>query len=279
MKICPKCKNEYREGITYCADCGCELIEEGVEKAEHELLMEAEYPLAKETLEYLEYCKFTTIFADEPDEEGQVRLYCKKKEYKEALKQAQGFVQVKMQKAMEEKLAGMSEAEVEEMVEETLNEAPPSNVYQNYEDKAEEHKSSAVSFLIIGAIGLVVVVLSWFDMLPFSVGGSGNWFTHGILFAFFVIFVLIGVVSAKSVGKYKELASKEATVQSALEKYLTETFTYEVISEIVADTEEEAYFKRMAYMRDKVAADFPETAQNGSFVESLLDEHYDKIFG
>ena len=279
MKICPKCKNEYREGITHCADCGCELIEEGVAKADHELLLEAEYPLAKEVSEYLEYCKFTTIFTDEPDEEGKVRLYCKKKEYKEAFKQVQGFMQIKTQKAMEDEFAGMSETEVEEMVEETLAEAPPSNVYQNYEDRAEEHKSSAVSFLIIGAIGLVVVVLSWFDMLPFSVGGSGNWFTHGILFAFFVIFILIGIVSAKSVGKYKELASKEATVQSALEKYLAETFTYEVMSGIVADTEEEAYFKRMTFMRDKVAADFPETSANGSFVESLLDEHYDKIFG
>ncbi len=28
MAWCPKCKNEYREGITVCADCGCELVDE-----------------------------------------------------------------------------------------------------------------------------------------------------------------------------------------------------------------------------------------------------------
>lgn len=28
MPWCPKCKNEYREGITVCADCGCELVAE-----------------------------------------------------------------------------------------------------------------------------------------------------------------------------------------------------------------------------------------------------------
>lgn len=279
MKICPKCKNEYRDSITHCADCGCELIDEGSEKVERKFLLEAEYPLAKEAVEYLEYCKFTTVFADEPDEDGQVRLYCEKKEFKEAFKQVQGFVQVKMQEAMEEKLTGMSEAEVEEMVKEEIAEAPPSNVYQNYEERAEEHKSSAVSFLIIGAIGLVVVALSWFDILPFSIGGSGNWFTHGILFAVFVIFILIGIVSAKSVSKYQELASKEATVQSALEKYMAETFNYEVMSQIIAGSEEEAYFKRMTYMREQVAKDFPEVSENGSFVESLLDEHYDKLFG
>ena len=27
MAWCPKCKNEYREGFTVCADCGCELVE------------------------------------------------------------------------------------------------------------------------------------------------------------------------------------------------------------------------------------------------------------
>lgn len=28
MAWCPKCKNEYREGITVCADCGCALVDE-----------------------------------------------------------------------------------------------------------------------------------------------------------------------------------------------------------------------------------------------------------
>lgn len=28
MAWCPKCKSEYREGYTVCADCGCELVEE-----------------------------------------------------------------------------------------------------------------------------------------------------------------------------------------------------------------------------------------------------------
>ena len=32
MPWCPKCKNEYKEGIKICADCGCELVSEEKEE-------------------------------------------------------------------------------------------------------------------------------------------------------------------------------------------------------------------------------------------------------
>lgn len=45
MPWCPKCKNEYKEGIKTCSDCGCELVEN--EPAEDEELSEAEAALQK----------------------------------------------------------------------------------------------------------------------------------------------------------------------------------------------------------------------------------------
>ena len=40
---CPKCRNEYREGITKCADCGCDLVDSLDEyDKEHEAEKEAE---------------------------------------------------------------------------------------------------------------------------------------------------------------------------------------------------------------------------------------------
>lgn len=39
MPWCPKCKNEYKEGITVCMDCNCELVEEEpVDRSELEIL-------------------------------------------------------------------------------------------------------------------------------------------------------------------------------------------------------------------------------------------------
>lgn len=278
MKICPKCKNEYRKEILYCADCGCELVDEKEETQKKECLIEADYPFVKEAEAYLKYCNVNTVYMDEPDEEGMVRLYCDKKEEKEAKRQLQGFEQAKKQKEAEDKLADMTAEEVEKMVEEAQAEAA-NHVYQNSKDKAEDHKSSAVSFFVIGAIGLVLVILSWFELIPISIGGSGNWFSHGILFVFFVLFLVIGAVSAKNVKKYEQLATKEEQQQHTLQKYLQETCSKDVLEQITADSEEEAYFKRMNYMREQVAETFPELAENEAFVEALLDEHYDTFFG
>ena len=34
MPWCPKCKNEYQDGIRLCADCGCELVNKLTEREE-----------------------------------------------------------------------------------------------------------------------------------------------------------------------------------------------------------------------------------------------------
>lgn len=280
MKICPKCKNEYREGITHCADCDCELVDVNAEKQKVSQLVETPYPVAMRAKEYLEYCKFEDISVDEPDEEGMARVFCREKDYKAALKQVQVFLCEEARQAMEGKLSQMSEEELEEMKEEASGKVfSPSNIYQNYEAKAAENKASAYCFLALGALGVAVVILSWFGKVPFSIGGSGNWFSHGVMLIIFIIFFIVGIISAKSVGKYKALAGKEADTQSELVAYLEEAFTSEVLSEIEADTEEEAYFKRMNYMRSQVLDKYAEYELDVSFVESLLDEHYDKLFG
>lgn len=282
MKICPKCKNEYRDGITHCADCDCELISVNEENSNKIQLIHAPYPVVKKVQEYLEYCKFTSVSADEPDENGIMSLYCEDKEYKKAYQQMSVYLAEEQKKAQEAYLAGMTEEEMAAMEaerEEAVKQIPPSNIYQNYAAKAEDNKSSAISFWVIGILGAVLVALSWFEVLPFSIGGRGNWFSHGVMFTFFIIFIFIGFVSFKNAGKYKELVNKEADSKSELETFMEEQFNPVLLSQIIAETEEEAYFKRMSYMRKKVVEAFPELANKGAFVESLLDKYYDEIFG
>lgn len=239
-----------------------------MKETKQKLLMEAAYPQIKTVKAYLDYCKLSTITTDEPDEEGNVRLYCDAKVYAEAQKHMDTFMEEEKKKEADE--AGTDEAKEDKL---------PSNMYQNCSSRVADNKTSAISFLLVGGFGAVFVALSWFDHLPFSIGVSGSWFTHAVLFVLFVIFALIGVISARNVGKYKELAKKEADEQNTLKAYLTEQFTKELLSDIGAETEEEAYFKRMSFMREKVMQAFPESAFDDTFMEALLDEYYDSVFG
>lgn len=239
-----------------------------MKETEQKLLMEADYPQIKAVKAYLDYCRLSAVTMDDPDEEGKARLYCDERTYAEAKKHMDTFIEEEKKKEAEE--AGEEEREEDKL---------PSNVYQNCDSKAAENKTSAISFLLIGTLGAVFVALSWFQKLPFSIGGFGNWFTHGTLFVLFVIFAFIGIISAKNVSKYKELAKKEADEQSTLKAYLAEQFTQKVLSDICAETEEEAYFKRMSFMREQVMQAFPDSAFDDTFMEALLDEYYDSVFG
>ena len=155
----------------------------------------------------------------------------------------------------------------------------PSGVYQNNLSKASENKSSAISLLIVGGLGAVFVALSWFEKLPFSIGGSRNLMSHSVLFAFFVCFVIFGIVSAFNVKKYKNLVSAEEDTKEMIRAYLSETFTKETLEAIAEEADEEAYFARMNYMREYMKEHYLEEGIDATLVESLLDAHYDALFG
>lgn len=92
---CPKCKNEYRAGITVCADCKIPLVEaldESKENAEllHAFAEEAE---AKKLISYLEYSGIAAH--DERLEEEQLfAVFVDKKDYKRAHKAFAAFFTV-----------------------------------------------------------------------------------------------------------------------------------------------------------------------------------------
>ena len=96
MPWCPVCKNEYRKGITVCADCKVNLVEELKEdlKEQYELLVDLKQEEnAKKLVSYLEYSKINAFY--EPKEgASSYSIYVAKKEYNKAKKAFGAFYTV-----------------------------------------------------------------------------------------------------------------------------------------------------------------------------------------
>lgn len=60
MPWCPKCKNEYREGIKVCADCGIELVE-SLERTEGSPLIFGDQSQMEELGRFLAYNHLETV--------------------------------------------------------------------------------------------------------------------------------------------------------------------------------------------------------------------------
>ncbi|MCD7806473.1 MAG: hypothetical protein LUH19_03920 [Lachnospiraceae bacterium] len=279
MLICPKCKNEYRPGIKYCADCGCELIEvETDADDQRELLFTGAYPVCRELMKFLAYCKIDSAQLSDPDEEGNCRITCESRDKAEGAKQVKVFLQqqiIQDTRQQVEELSHLPQEELEKLKEET---AARTSDYVRSADKAEENRSAATAFLFVGILGVVLTVLSFVGLLPFSFGGQGNLFTHGILLAVFLAMIVIGINSARSVSGYEAAAQAENDLEQEVRDYAKEHFTREDLERIAADAGEEGYFQRMSYMRRQVNEHFAPKDLPPSMVESVLDEVYDGLF-
>lgn len=233
MPWCPKCKNEYYEGIKVCADCGVELVDslEEWEKAQNE---------GKEEVE------------DADDFTANVR----------------------------DAAADVRDAAAEEKkeAEETFR-----GVYQNYEEKAADNKSSAYTLLGVGVIGMAAIILCFCDVIRLPLNESSRFMVLCILGALFLFFVIMGVVSMKNAGKYAKKAESEKELTKELEKWFIEYVTAEKIDDgLFAEeeanfSEEQKYFKRFDKMKELLSERFLNL--NEGYMDRFLDKHYQDIFG
>ena len=138
MPWCPKCKSEYRDGFTVCADCGAQLVAE---------MPETE--AAEETKEQLSEARRSVADGEMPFKA-----------------QGGGDEELPLEK-QEGGAAG-----------ELPQEAPENGrvefqgLYQDSSERASENRSSGWILLIIGGLGVLAVILGIAGVLPIQMGNS-----------------------------------------------------------------------------------------------------------
>ena len=279
MAWCPKCKNEYREGITVCPDCGETLVSEE-ELTDFTSVLFGEQDEMEKLKDFLTYngVEKSKLVYDETEQVYE--LFVDAKDEKKAKTIARVFLEQQEKERKEN--AAEEEAAVEKPNSEELLKAASSQgglTYMNSGAKAEENRSSAWVLLIVGVLGILVMALGIAGVLPFNIGNP--YMFYGVMSAVFILFIVMGVVSMRNAKLFEKKAESENSLVDTLLKWSEENLTAEKIDaqiENAADTPEEAlYYKRFEVIRSQMNHQFMNLDQQ--MLENLIDTKiYEQIF-
>ena len=269
MPWCPKCKNEYRAGITVCPDCNETLVDE----------------LTEETQEYVSL--FQTINEEQKNKLVKYLIHCnhKVKEESGMMETEEGnqlvytiFVpEQDATEAMREIQTALLYEAKQDAGEEDLkprHRAPePSTVYVDAKSRYQEYKSTGIMFLVFAVAFFLLGILSINGMVPFMASPV----SIVVIFLAAIAFIYIGVTSLQKSSSLKEEASDEEQTTDAVMEYLKTNFSVEqLLAENKENLEGEMlYFYFMELMKDEVSKEFSETDEN--FLDALLEDYYNTL--
>ncbi len=247
MPWCPKCKSEYREGFSKCADCGSALVDDA---------------------------QFAGM-----EEEEQARL----EEERSAAARVMAYEAGTAEKDREALNHGDCKAEGAEPEPETKRAASGSVPYRDNAERASENRSSAWVLLAVGGLGIIVLVLGITGVIPLRF--SNAYLFYGVMAAVFILFVVAGIVSMKNALKFEKRAESENSVKAALLEWCRQNLRAEELDRQIEmergrsmERGEVRFFKRFEIIKARLNHQFLNLDQG--FLEKLIDDTvYEMVYG
>lgn len=262
MSWCPKCKTEYRPGANVCADCGTVLVDEiessgnaeAVELAE--LLKEED---VKKLVEFLSFSQIDDVVSKYSEESSTWKVSVNERQYTKASKLLKAFY-----------TAETTEDEKAEDKTKQKENALKNNTYVKKEDKYQDFKSSATTFLPFGVIGLIFVVLNAFGILSLL----SSPLQYIVITGLFLGFIYVGATSWIKLKSIKQEISSEQDNTSKITEWMQVNITEEILSSVTDDSksDEVNYIYRTDRMKELILNEFGDLDEN--FVDHLIEEYY-----
>lgn len=290
MAWCPKCKNEYVEGILVCPDCEMDLVDELPEDMDENMPIPVilchvpDQETGTKFVMYLQYNGLQTaglIPAEDLECEYEDGLCVVVANFEEeaASEILKGFDKVEeigqsdlsdMMPELEKELEDLQDEEANMMLSELRNEA--SSVYVKKKDKYTDLKFSGISFIVFAILGLALLFANYMGYIHMF-----NNFSSFIMLAVFAIFFIIGILSISKANKMVAMVSQEEEVNDDICTWIEENITDEWIATLIQEdeTEENNYFQAHKEMCQKVAKQFP--LIHIDYIDQLMDERYNEF--
>lgn len=279
---CPKCKNEYIDGITTCVDCGCDLVaelpEEIDETAPQLIGSVVHEDVGNKLIRFLKFSGIRTcglIPLGDADSEGFyiAVAYAEAERARAILNELSADGET--DDADLEKLEPALDAQLEEIKEEEANEllsdlrTETSTVYVNKRDKYTDLKFTAYSFIAFSILGYLFVIANAAGIISIF-----STFSTAILAIVFTIFLGIGISSFRKAGTIKGLVSEEERVVEQVKEYIEEHFTDEYLASLGDEelSEEEEFLHVSEQLKAEIAQQFP--LFNKGYIDQLVDDKY-----
>lgn len=242
MPICPKCKNEYREGFSVCAECKCELVDS------FEEIFEENEIFSKNHDEIL------NEYINDAEEETEIQ--------KDSL-----------------------------ISKERPKDGYKSGIYRNSAERAEDNKSSAWTLLSVGVVGIIALVLAMSGVLPVHFYGITKYMVYGVMFALFILFIVMGLVSLRNSKIFAKRAESESSLSDSIKEWCmanlkadeldavlfkTDEDNGEMPEDVAYLSDEEKYFKRNEEIKRLISDKFINLDEG--FLEDFADHIYEDIF-
>lgn len=152
------------------------------------------------------------------------------------------------------------------------------HAYISKRAKTEDMKSTAYTFTLVGALGIIFLILFATGVLPLRTAEYMKIMICVVMGAMFAIFFFIGVRSFRQLKGLKDGADAEEQLLTEVVKWFAAAHTAEEVDSAVdiGLSEETLYFARYEVMNRWISEKYPDLEE--AFLDHVIETLYSEMF-